>query len=623
MKNSIIKDNKAQAAIFVIIAIVIVGGLVIYFLARGLEIGSGVPKEFEPVYSYYLSCIEQATKQGALILGEQAGYIENPEFEAGSEYMPFSSELGFLGIGVPYWYTVLGNGVVKEQIPSKSKMQVQLNDFVAERLKECDFSEYSDQGFIVNTGNAEVDTIIGDLDISVNINQDFSVSYGGDSWNKNTHITSINSNIGKLYGLAENIYNYQKENMFLENYGVDILRLYAPVDGSEITCSPKIWNLFNIREELTQALEGNVPAVKLKGDYYNLARSENKYFEIDTGKNIDVTTNFLYLRDWPMKLEVWPSEDNFLIAQPVGLQEGLGMLGFCYVPYHYVYDFAYPVMIQLFAGDEMFQFPVVVYINKNKPREAPQTEGTPNVIPELCQHKNNQMSVDVYDTKLNPVDASIRFKCFDTSCYIGETENGALTDYFPQCVNGAITANAEGYKKANYQIESINENQAVIILSKTYILDLEIDKQGFPLSNEYAIVNFISDDETKTLSYPEQKQIELSEGQYKVKTYIYANSTIKLDATKSEKCVDAPKSGLLGAFGVTEKKCFTVEIPSQIISFAISGGGTQNYYFSDSELENAKKITINSEAFSKPTNVLELQENYDNVETNSLNIILE
>jgi len=59
-----------------------------------------------------------------------------------------------------------------------------------------------------------------------------------------------------------------------------------------------------------------------------------------------------------------------LIANPVGNQPGLGVLCFCYVPYHFVYNIGYPVLIQVYSGEEIFQFPVAVVVKGNKPREA-------------------------------------------------------------------------------------------------------------------------------------------------------------------------------------------------------------------------------------------------------------
>ncbi len=412
--------------------------------------------------------------------------------------------------------------------------------------------------------------------------------------------------------------------MFLENYGVDILRLYAPVDGSEIGCSPKIWMVDNVRKDLIVALENNIPAIKLKGNYYTNA---DKYFVQDIGENVDVNVNFMYSREWPMKMEVWPSEDEMLIAEPVGLNEGMGMLGFCYTPYHFVYDFAFPVMIQLYSGSEMFQFPIVVSIDKNNPREALDVEGLPDVVPELCEHKNTKITVYTYDTSLNYIPADIKFKCFDTQCSIGKTElNGNGTGLFadfPQCANGFIIASAEGYKTKKYQMSTVQEGSADIVLDKKYKLEFEVKKGGVTLGNDYAVVTFTKDGEVQTVAYPEIKEIELTEGQYEIKAYVYSDSTINLEGSSTEKCVDVPKTGLLGMFGMTEEKCFTIEIPDQVVSFAVSGGGKQQYYATESELEDSKKLIIDANSFGVPTKVEDLQNNYNNVEVNGLDIILQ
>jgi len=617
------KNKVGQVTIFIIIAILIVVGVAAYFVLRAGIFEPSLPQELEGVYSYYLSCVEQEVSNGALILGEQGGYIETPEFSPGTEYMPFSSQLDFFGFGVPYWYYISGNGIEKEQIPSKAKMQEQLNDFLEQGVLDCDFFQFEEQGFEVNFGEADVKTSIKDKLISVSVKQEFNINYGEISWRGTSHSASVSSSLGKFYDLSKKIYLNNKQEMFLENYGVDILRLYAPVDGSEIGCSPKLWFVDDIRKDLIVALENNVPAVKLKGDYYE---GGDDYFIKDIGENVDFDVNFLYLREWPMKMEVWPSEDDLLKAEPIGLQEGMGMLGFCYTPYHFVYDFAYPVMVQLYSGSEMFQFPVVVYINKNNPREALDVEGIPDVVPELCEHKNTELSVYTYDTNLENVEAEIKFKCFDTTCNIGGTEidesgDAVLIADFPQCVNGFILASADGYKTKKHQISSVESGSATIILDKKYKLDLEIQKQGSKLSDDYAVVTFTKDGEVETVAYPEMKEIALTEGEYEIKVYIYSNSSINLAGSSTQKCIDVPKSGILGVFGMTEEKCFTLDIPDQIISFAVSGGGTQGYYITESELQGAEKLIINAESFGKPTKIEDLQVNYNSVEVNGLDVV--
>jgi len=624
--KKLLKRKNAQVSIFVILAILIVTVVAAYLILRGKSFEEPVPQELEPVYSYYLSCIEEETEIGALILGEQGGYIYPPEFSPGSEYMPFSNYLNFLGIGVPYWYYISSNGVKKQQVPSKEKMQEQLNDYLEEKIIECDFSQFEERGFVIKLQGPEVKSHIKDNAIDIEVNQNLDISYNDVNWRMTKHSVSKVSSLGKFYNLAIDIYRDNMNSMFLENYAVDILRLYAPVDGTELGCSPKIWMINDVREDLMEAIEANIAAIKLKGDYY-IPKEKSKYFIQDIGQDADVNVNFMFTRNWPMKMEVWPSEENLLRADPVGLQEGLGMLGFCYVPYHFVYDLGFPVMVQLYSSNEMFQFPILVYVDKNVPREALDVQGLPDVVPELCEHKNSQFSVYTYNTNLESVEAKIRFKCFDTTCDIGHTKlensEAKLNANFPQCVNGYIIANAEGYKTKKYLTSTLDETSAIIILDRLYDLELEIQKQGSEIQDEFAVVTFTKGSEVKTVSYPNMKEIELTEGQYEIKAYVYTSSEINLQGSSTEKCIDVPKTGVLGAMGMTKEKCFTMNIPDQMISFAVSGGGTQNYYITESELNTSKKLIIDTNAFNIPTKVEDVQTNYNNVNINHLGVYFE
>jgi hypothetical protein len=617
------KSKRSQVSIFIIIAIVIAAVIILYLVFRGNIWWRTLPRQVQPVYDYFSTCIEDETKIATSIMGSQAGYIELPEFEPGSDYMPFSSQLDFMGMGVPYWYYVSRNGIAKEQIPSKNKMEEQLSSYLKERIDECSFKDYREEGFEIEKGDIEVDAKIEERKIIVNVNMPLTVSFENSTGRKTEHKVEVSSKLGRFYDIASTIYKKEQETEFLEGYGVDVLRLYAPVDGSDLGCSPKIWYKNNIREDLMSALQANVPAIKVKGDYYALGKEENKYFVQDIGEEVDEQVNFIYSRSWPMKLDVWPEESGLLMAEPVGLQEGMGMLGFCYVPYHFVYDFAYPVLIQVYDGQEVFQFPVSIVIDKNMPRQALDVEGLPDVAPELCEHKLTKMSVYTYDSQSEPVEARIKYKCFDTTCYIGDTliqgGEAVLTDNFPQCANGYVIAESEGYKISKYIKSTIEGGEVNIFLDKKYKLDLETRKDGKILGEEYAIIIFTGEDYSTTVVYPEQKEVELIEGDYEIKVFVYSNSTINLEGSTREECIDVPKSGISGIFGGTDEKCFTMEIPDQIVSFAVSGGGTQQYYVTESELQEGK-LTIDVQDFGKPEKVEDLQLNYNNIETGGLDV---
>ncbi|MCK4552804.1 hypothetical protein KAT80_01215 [Candidatus Pacearchaeota archaeon] len=596
------EKRKAQVTIFIIIAIVIVGGAVVFYSFRDSIVGEKIPVSVEPVYNNFLSCLEGKVLTGIDILESQAGWISLPDFEPGSRYMPFSSQLNFLGNPVPYWYYVSGNNIQKEQVPSKKEMEKQLEDFIEEKINKCVFDEYYEQGFEINQGLAEARVSIREERVDVSLEMEMSFEKGEDSFVVKNHELEVDSKLGMLYDSAIEIYEKEQKDLFLENYAVDSLRLYAPVDGVELTCSPLTWNADEIFDELQEAIEANTLALKTKGGDYSLRKEENKYFVADV--SVDGDVRFVNSKNWPSSFEVVPSDGSVLISKPVGNQPGLGILGFCYVPYHFVYNVRYPVLIQIQEGKEIFQFPVAVVIQGNKPRKALSVSAVEIGVPELCKYKNTLVDVNVYDTKLNSVEAEISYDCLGVICDIGETESGSLAGEFPQCVNGYVRAKAEGFEEGKYLYSTTETGGVDIILDKLYKLDVNLNKGG------NAIISFVSDEVSKTIVYPEQKSVELSEGQYEISVYVYKNSSLKLVETTHEQCVEVPQSGLGGLFGLTRKECFEVKMPAQIISNALSGGGKENYYILESELAGANVIEINAASLPTPKSIEELQNNY-------------
>ena len=65
----------------------------------------------------------------------------------------------------------------------------------------------------------------------------------------------------------------------------------------------------------------------------------------------------------------------------------------------------------------------------------------------------------------------------------------------------------------------------------------------------------------------------------------------------------------IGIFELTKKKCFDIKFPSQLVSKALAGGGTQEYYILESELSSANKIEINVESLPVPNTIEEIQDN--------------
>ncbi len=601
------KNKIGQITIFIIIAIILVAVIAGFFIFKDSLISEQIPANIEPVYVSFLSCLEDSTLIGIDVLESQGGYISLPDFEPGSAYMPFSSQLNFLGNPIPYWYYVSGNNVQKEQVPSKRKMENQLEEFIDKKITECIFDEYYEQEFEISQGEAETKITIRDNEVEVSLDMDLSINKEEDSALIRTHKVAVRSKLGVLYNSAKKIYEYEQKNLFLENYAVDTLRLYAPVDGVELTCSPVTWGADEVFDELQEAIEANTLSLKVKGGDYSLRNKEDEYFVVDVSVNAGV--RFINSKEWANSFEVAPSEESVLISKPVGNQVGLGILGFCYVPYHFVYNVRYPVLIQVYSGKEIFQFPVAVVVQGNKPREALDVSAVEIGVPELCKYKNTLVEVNTYDTKLNPVEADISYECSGTVCNIGKAEQGNLEDNFPQCVNGYIVTKAEGFEDAKYLYSTTVSGSVDILLDKLYETNIELKLDGSSYDGN-AMISFISDKSSKTVVYPGQKTVKLSEGQYEVQVYVYKSSSLKLEKTVYEQCMEVPQTGLGGFFGLMQEKCFDIEIPEQIISNVLSGGGKENYYILESELESSGVIEINAGSLSLPKSIAELQDNY-------------
>jgi len=599
-------NKRSQITIFIIIAIVLVAGIAIFFIFRDKIFVSKLDARFQPIENYFLTCIEEKAIEGKNILGQQGGYIYPPEFAAGSEFSPFSNMLDFYGSSVPYWYYVSGNNLIREQVPSKQKMEDQLSQYLEENM-DCDFSSYEQNGYIINFSKPKVTAKINDYDIQIDVESALDMSRESESARQTSHKTSITTRTGKFYSEALKIYNYEKLNSFLENYAVDVLRNYAPVDGVEISCSPKVWNARTVFSNLQEALEANMQAINTQG------KSKEKYFNLDL---TDEQVNFMYNANWPSKLEVWNADNGMMIAEPVGTQAGLGILGFCYVPYHFVYDIKYPVLIQIFNENEIFQFPVAVIIDKNMPRNSLNATSVPGET-ELCNYMNSDISVYSYNNNLEPVEADISFECLGERCNIGKTKiednEAILKGKFPQCINGYITARADGYARKKIPFSSNIEGSVDVVLDKLFnvTIDLKVDNED---TDDFAVITF-SGENGRTMAWPEQKEIQLSEGFYNISVFIYRNSSITIPGVKNEKCTEVPKSGILGVFGMTEEKCFTIDIPAQTITSLISGGGKGSDYFTDDMLEKGV-LEIRTNSIPVPQSIEQLQESYIQLEVN-------
>ena len=618
-------NYRGQATIFIIVALIIVVGIVVVFLARGNFFTGGVSAEFAPVYNLYGECIEDEVRASLSILGAQGGEINLENFETGSDHAPFSSHLNFLGTRIPYWYRVSGNNIIETNAPSRQEMQEDVSEFIQNRLNSnCDFSEHTQQGFFIDLPDAEnvkVSAEIGQDNVKVVVDSELIVSKEDRSAVKGQHEINVESNIGLFYETAREIYNKEVDEAFLEEYAVDTLRLNAPVDGVDVQCSPRIWSTGEVVDDLRESLSANIGAVKFSGDYYDLDE-EDRYFVVDVDVPDNAFVNLLYSEDWPSKVEITPAQQDLMIAEPVGNQEGLGVVGFCYVPYHFVYDVSFPVLIQISDGLEVFQFPVTVIVDNNVAREAELTGLSDAENVDVCRFRQSEIEVYTYDDNLNPVEADVSYKCFDSVCGLGSTEiqgsDAFLIADAPTCANGQIIVRAEGFEEKVQRFSTNTENSVDIILDRLYEVDVSLFVNAKEVSDSnVAVINFRGQDNSVSAVLPENNVIKLKEGLYDVSASVYGSSSVAIPASSRTECVDTPSKGLLGFFGTQEEECFNIEIPPITLDQALIGGGESQVFVLESQLQEGS-LRIDAEALQVPNSLEQLQYNYESFD--SLNL---
>jgi len=600
------KNRRGQIAIFVIVALLIIAGVGIYLVTKQQTGTGNIPTSLVPVYEYYDQCIEQETRNAIDLAGSQGGRIDAGEYIPGSDFMPFSSQLNFLGFPVSYWYYVSGNGVIKEQAPSEKDLESELNNYLENRIGNCDFTSFIDRGYSVSFDEPIVNVDITESKVSVQTNGKLIVGKDGESAEVSSRKVEFNSKFGKLFRIAREIYEKEKGSAFLENYTLDVLSLYAPVDGVVIQCSPKVWKEQEVVNDLQNALEANIAALRFRGSGEEKTK-EQKYFTIDYAVDSDVGASVMYSSKWPWKVEIYGSDSGLMMAEPVGNQQGMGLMGFCYAPYHFVYDLAFPVMFQISSGQEIFQFPVSVVIDKNYPRQALFADvPTEDIDVDICNVKNTEAQINVYDINLNKIDANLRFRCFNQVCPLGKTENGGWSGLVPACVNGYVEARAVGYTTKQTLYSSNSESSVDIVMDKEFNVSVSVKMNGKEVDKAFVVMTGERD---ASVALPEMRNTVLSEGNYNITVYIYGNSSLTFPASSRQECRTVPDSGFLGFFGGTSEQCFSVDLPATKIEYALLGGGSTQTYITPGNLESGK-ITFDVEALRKPDTLEKLQENY-------------
>ena len=388
--------KKGQAAIFIILAaIILFGG--IYFFSTQIaltERKTKVPQEFEPVAVLVDECLRQKTEEGLETIGLTGGYIDLPDetsFNSRS-YFPAPPDAG---IKIPYWWYEHGKDKL---MPSESKIKAQLEKFISSNATECidNFRALENQFEV--TPKSEMSVKVSFNEENVGVDVDYDIEAYSKLRDQKITINRFYYDSGvrfkKVFELAGKIMERENKDFFLEQKTIDLMEHdleYNEEDPPKAipmvfmefpNCLRRKWKVSDVQSRVQELLLANIPFIKLpeadisldtyvpnpcldprfknhelcelepgkahQNTYADSYFKNNFLWEIDPNakdryKNMEVSFRYDNL---PLQMEVRPRDGAYLKSN---LEKSAGVLRFlCTNVWHFTYDIAYPINVAIY-----------------------------------------------------------------------------------------------------------------------------------------------------------------------------------------------------------------------------------------------------------------------------------
>ena len=550
--------RRGQITVFIIIGLVLILSVAIVtylFQSRAvapIEREVVVPEDVQQVYDYVSTCVSQLGKEGLSLMGLQGGFITIPP---SIERNP-NSYVSADGVGIfktPLWYY---EG--EDRTPPIDYLQRELELHIKNNLPDCvdGFSAFEGLFTIRELGQTRPVVTLADEQVIIDLTWPLEISTQNKRIEWDKFVVRYPVKLKQMWELADRTLKAENQFSWFENLTMDLMASNAdiPLSGMEVFCGTKKWRLPQVKQEIQNLMYYNLPRVRVENTKYPAPlESERTYNRLrdqaedvrsalTLGKKPQWPTNvpadvyemnrmrfdvgspetelkaaFTYVQDWPMLVNVQPSEGGILsTSQMKGPAKYLRF--FCLNQWHFTYDVIYPIKMLIrddtaFNGEGyVFQmaFPVIIEDNE----ESRQFFGLrrfqfPSTGVDFCEDVGTA-EVDVRAkgfVDLSPVaqeleGAQVRYKCVNRECILGTTAGDGsgsirLRSFLPSgCGNPVITAGKEGYlessgvpdaqgrvdlqltklKKFNYSInihpyyEEVDKNNPLVARNEDWLL---------------------------------------------------------------------------------------------------------------------------------------------------------
>jgi len=681
--------KRSQVTLFVILGLVVLFSTLIVLYIRSQSIDNPLIEfQDDPVTAYIEHCLGQIAEDALVNIGQQGGFIEI-EADQTADLLPFESPFFSYSkqLYIPYWF-YQRNGLEKTEMPQLHKsydgdysIQWQLEDYINRHLGDCvDLSALEAQGIdVAEMGVLETSVIIAEENVNFKLNYPLKIYENDDTETRSDYFTDVSVRLGRVYRLAKEIRDYEMETVFLERNTKNLITLYSRIDNDYLPpmygglqfepCSRQVnWIYQDVEADFKEMLTANIPflhidntdfePIVVQGNDQSIRQGiyNNMVHHVSDNYYSFIRADFEYMDSFPLELDLGTQG----LLQPLSYEMDLVFSFICMFEYQFPYSIKYPVLITLTDSksrinnrDYVFQFPMVVVLKNNHPRIKYQDAFGEISLPEVSSECDPEyrlsapMTVNVLDIDKNGIDeAEIIFQCgpsivydyhengsiknvstFADACYIGSTDDGFLTEQFPQCSGGGMmTIRAPDHvqiteivgdtmsESRTFEFEldkvyekpisvrkifvkppSITENPGVVVdgddVSECNIFSEPNKLQSY----EHALVRLVkTDNENGELRTPSvafynpanQSTIFIAPGTYDIDIMLFRNERYNGEMTIFK---DSESRTIPGSI-VSEEKIIRYPEEDVLLPSTISGGAFYSWTVTAEDLESASEI---------------------------------
>jgi len=234
--------KKAQVTLFVIIAIVIVAGILLFFLVRNNVISiPGITPAMPDVQSIIDKCVRDATSDVINLMLPTGGFISPDNYK-----LYENNKVQYLCYNSNYYQTCINQQPLYIQ-----HLQSEIKSYITPKVEECFNNLEKDlrkKGFDVSSQNEEVSVVLVPKQADVFIDKNIQISRNDETKNFDKFRVSVNSPIYDLANIAIEIVNQEAKYCYFEYLGFQMTYPNYVIEKKDIDGETKI---YTIKEKLS------------------------------------------------------------------------------------------------------------------------------------------------------------------------------------------------------------------------------------------------------------------------------------------------------------------------------------------------------------------------------------